>query len=513
MVAAIHRRGNLPPQAPLRAPPKPRSPFGNGKSIWGGMPDYISGMQSEPLGAPMDEFSTTIAELNAQAGQPRPQQAQMPAQGAPQARPAFDMEAYAQKFEKPKMGWADKLGIIGGQLMDYDESWGTGHADRARGAYDQRVAEQQGEFEQDRQQQLLMAAAQGDETALAMLDPMANRSFKYNVAQDKKLDGRYEREWKREEGRYETEQERVDRIEKEEARRWGLNYALDERSTKAAEGSANAAKARKYEEDPNGVLRYLDDGQPVFPNVQPQSTQPVPGLPPPKMIPPNAPAGVVGALARSDEQAVAAARAAASQSRTRATLTQQFVDKADGYIAEGQGFFSDIGQVFSNTTSELKQITNKLGPNERPEGSGSTSDKDMQAYMEATVNINNTKGTNQDVAAMEGALAQADAAYAEWLQMYQAAYPDAGSLRDAKYHWDRYVNAPENQLFAVNKEGRVTVNQRAPIMDWLATNGAAAPAAEVGTGTVLSDAPTQTATNPQTGEKLGLVNGQWVPIQ
>jgi hypothetical protein len=24
--------------------------------------------------------------------------------------------------------------------------------------------------------------------------------------------------------------------------------------------------------------------------------------------------------------------------------------------------------------------------------------------------------------------------------------------------------------------------------------------------------PTQTATNPQTGERIGLVNGQWVPI-
>jgi hypothetical protein len=42
-----------------------------------------------------------------------------------------------------------------------------------------------------------------------------------------------------------------------------------------------------------------------------------------------------------------------------------------------------------------------------------------------------------------------------------------------------------------------------------ATQATAAPAAQAASA---SAAPTQTATNPQTGQKLGLVNGRWVPL-
>jgi hypothetical protein len=45
-----------------------------------------------------------------------------------------------------------------------------------------------------------------------------------------------------------------------------------------------------------------------------------------------------------------------------------------------------------------------------------------------------------------------------------------------------------------------------------ATAAAAAPPNAGPPKTVTSQAPTQTATNPNTGQKMGLVNGQWVPL-
>lgn len=195
--------------------------------------------------------------------------------------------------------------------------------------------------------------------------------------------------------------------------------------------------------------------------------QPVPGFPAPATRIDGLPAGVVGTYARSDEKALEAAREAAAESRSRATLTSQFVDKAKGFGAQGKGVFNDIGQALSMKTSGLEQITSKLGPSSRPEGSGSTSDKDMSVYMQSTVNVDNTKGTNQDVAAMENALADRDEAYLQWMQDYTAAYPVPGSTRDAKRLWDQYANADENSLFSVDKNGRVVVAQPRPITDWL----------------------------------------------
>lgn len=400
----------------------------------GGMPDYIRKLGGKMSGGLM-------------------------AQGAPQQapeQPKFDMGLFNQSFEKPKMTLSDKIGLASGYLMDLDGSFGQGNADRFKGLYDERVGEARGAFDEKRNQALMTAAAQGDPTALAMLDPIGARNFNYNAKRDDKNDAYRDMVFNTETQRWEKSFDRgvfesdrgynfqVDQAD-EDRRRFGLNYGLDARRVSAAEAKAAAET-----------------------EAEAAAMQPVPGLPAPTTSITGLPAGVVGTYARSDEKALDDARKAASESRGRATLTQQFVDKADKFGAQGKGFFNDIGQALSMKTSDLEQITSKLGPSSRPEGSGSTSDKDMEIYMQSTVNINNTKGANKDVAAMESAIANRDAAYLQWLQDYTAAYPTPGASRDAKRLWDSYTYAPENSLFSVDKNGRVQVQQPEDIMSWLA---------------------------------------------
>lgn len=234
--------------------------------MFGGMPEYIRKLraQGQPSYVPGQVQSEPMPEVGAM---PAPMPAAMPAQrhsnappmglmakAAPQQaqeQPKFDMGLFNQSFDKPKMTWSDKIGIASGYLMDLDGSFGTGNADRFKAMYDERVDEQRSEFERKRQESIMLAAAQGDPTALAYLDPIGARNFKYNAGRDEKLDGRYEREWNREEGRYETEQERLARLEARGILESDRSYGLDARRTTAAEAAA-AARG-----EPKETARYL----------------------------------------------------------------------------------------------------------------------------------------------------------------------------------------------------------------------------------------------------------------
>jgi hypothetical protein len=231
-----------------------------------GMPDYIRRLraqgqpvvQSEPLpemGAPpMAPPPPPPRQTNAAPIGIMPQGAQHMG-----GKPKFDMGLFNQSFDKPKMTLADKLGIASGYLMDLDGSFGAGNADKFKGMYDERVGEARSEFDTKRQQQLMMAAAQGDMNAMFMLDPslaLGEKRDRRNFAAgraDRADDVDYrDRVWLRDENRYESEQERLARIEEEDKRRFDLNYGLDQRRTAATEAAA-AARANP----PAVGTRYL----------------------------------------------------------------------------------------------------------------------------------------------------------------------------------------------------------------------------------------------------------------
>lgn len=211
MVVGIHRRPmNRALQGQMPVPKKPRNMFGNGQSIWGGMPDYLTGIQSEPLGEPMDEFGTMFAELNAQAAQPKPQQGLMAQPEAQKPSPVQGL--MAQQFQKPEMTWSDKLGMFSAALRDYDGTMGDDNLMQVQGQYDQRVQQGQADFEAQRQAKILEAAAMGDPTALAMLDPIGARNFNYGMQRDQIGDDRYQDQTDYSRGRDETEDQYRERV-------------------------------------------------------------------------------------------------------------------------------------------------------------------------------------------------------------------------------------------------------------------------------------------------------------
>ncbi|CAB4140944.1 hypothetical protein UFOVP399_33 [uncultured Caudovirales phage] len=127
------------------------------QNMFGGMPGYVRKLRKPPVvqdegmpGLPGQAPAQLSADFDSLMGQlkattPRPAGGLM-AQAQPQPKPSPVQGLLSQKFEKPGMTWADKLGMLGGTLMDYDGTLGSGNADRARGMYDQRVQEQERDF-------------------------------------------------------------------------------------------------------------------------------------------------------------------------------------------------------------------------------------------------------------------------------------------------------------------------------------------------------------------------------
>ena len=305
--------------------------------------------------------------------------------------------------------------------------------------------------------------AQFDPTNDADLDDAIGRAQTFAARlEGQRADRAYDRE-----GEYRTQDQNWREQQAAEARRQ-FNSGKMRPASPEELAKYNLPANAPYMVDGMGQLHLIEGADDYTAAGRARSSATVPGFPAPTTVTDGLPAGVIGTYARGDESTIEAARKAAATSRERATLTGQFVDKAEGYLAQGEGFFNDLGQVLSMRTSGLNQLTNKLGPQSRPENSGSTSDKDMGVYMQSTVNVNNTPGTNKDIAAMEAAIAERDQAYLQWVQDYSAAYPSPGSTRDAKRLWDQYTYADENRMFSVGKNGRVTVKRPPPITEWLA---------------------------------------------
>lgn len=97
----------------------------------------------------------------------------MPAQpGMPQPEQGADIRSLlGQPYEAPKKNFADRLGLLGGALMDYDGTFGQGNFDRAQERWQGHADSHRQAFDQSRNEQLMMAAASGDPHALFMLSP------------------------------------------------------------------------------------------------------------------------------------------------------------------------------------------------------------------------------------------------------------------------------------------------------------------------------------------------------
>lgn len=113
----------------------------------------------------------------------------------------------------------------------------------------------------------------------------------------------------------------------------------------------------------------------------------------------------------------------------------------------------------NDETQELQSIINKIVPQMRPAGSGTTSDRDMAIFEKATVGLDKNKDANLSIirgrrAVDENAIAREELR-ADWVNQ-------GGSLTDFDRVWRDYLNA--NPIFS-NSNGELN-SGRISAYDW-----------------------------------------------
>lgn len=110
--------------------------------------------------------------------------------------------------------------------------------------------------------------------------------------------------------------------------------------------------------------------------------------------------------------------------------------------------------MLNKETAELRSKIKETVPQMRPKGSGSTSDKDMKIFEQATVGLGKDKEANLNIVrgrkiVDENDIAKEELRY-EWLT-------NGGNLADFDKQWRRYIN--ENPIFA-NEDGKLNTNRK-----------------------------------------------------
>lgn len=135
-----------------------------------------------------------------------------------------------------------------------------------------------------------------------------------------------------------------------------------------------------------------------------------------------------------------------------------------------------------------KAITSRLAPQMRVPGSGATSDFEMRTFLEGLPGLGKTPGGNELISKTLEAMAQHKIAAAE------------------------IASKAINEEISRKEADRMLRELPDPLALWKKTRGEIKPAGAAPKSTSTATEG-QTATNPQTGEKLVLKGGQWVPMQ
>ena len=188
---------------------------------------------------------------------------------------------------------------------------------------------------------------------------------------------------------------------------------------------------------------------------------------------------------------------AASQSRVDDyNRMEQLLNDPEVDTGGAKGAFKDSLPDFAldAKTAELRSIIKKIVPQMRPAGSGTTSDRDMKIFEQATVGLGKDKEANLNIVrgrkiVDENNIAKEELRY-EWVN-------NGGNLGDFDKAWRQYLNA--NPIFE-NKSGALNKN-RQDAYSWF-SGGVQQnqPQQNVSEGTIVEDA---------NGNRLILRGGQW----
>lgn len=119
--------------------------------------------------------------------------------------------------------------------------------------------------------------------------------------------------------------------------------------------------------------------------------------------------------------------------------------------------------ALSADTQEFQSLVSKLVPQQRPAGSGTTSDRDMAIYEKATIGLDKDTKTNKNILALGKAMAENDKAYEELRSEWASA---GGSLSEFDKVWRKYAN--EQRIY--NDDGTINQNRVSPY-EWFSNGG------------------------------------------
>lgn len=119
--------------------------------------------------------------------------------------------------------------------------------------------------------------------------------------------------------------------------------------------------------------------------------------------------------------------------------------------------------ALSADTQEFQSLVSKLVPQQRPSGSGTTSDRDMAIYEKATIGLDKDTKTNKNILALGKAMAENDKAYEELRSEWASA---GGSLSEFDKVWRKYAN--EQRIY--NDDGTINQNRVSPY-EWFSNGG------------------------------------------
>lgn len=123
-----------------------------------------------------------------------------------------------------------------------------------------------------------------------------------------------------------------------------------------------------------------------------------------------------------------------------------------GVIGEAQNLLPD--GLLNQDTVELRSLIKKIVPQMRPTGSGTTSDRDMKVFEQATVGLGKDKDANLNIVrgrklVDENNIAKEELRY-QWLNM-------GGNLGDFDKEWRNYLN--KNPIFS-NQNGKLNTSRK-----------------------------------------------------
>lgn len=159
--------------------------------------------------------------------------------GSVDEKPMSGLADLLAEYQKPRGNWADAAGVLGGALMDLDGTMGSGNMTEASDRFKEFRREDQAQFQAEQQKKIVQAAAAGDEFALALMDPLGNRTFKTGRADRKEDLSREDAAINREEGwklkdflhtvtRDETSDDQWEKAFEENQRQFGISSELDQ---------------------------------------------------------------------------------------------------------------------------------------------------------------------------------------------------------------------------------------------------------------------------------------------